>query len=256
MKGVVYCVTSKLINFVKIGFWTGNLKTLRSRYCTSYGSDVEILYVTTNNAHILETKCHERFEKYRISNELFNKEHISEYIGFLKENEEEHLTNMQKKIINTENNDIDVEKIYGNLNNNIISYGGKNIKIVIDDNNKTWFCAKDTAKMLNYSDKKEAILRHVIKTEKTQFRDIILTQKIKQHSQTLYISEDGLYSLIFGSRMKTSKSIQNWIKNVIIPTIAAYLIHKKNYWQNQHEFIKKERRLLNKKMTITSESHK
>ena len=85
-KGLVYCVTSKLINYVKIGFWRVSLDTLYSRYITYFGPDLDLFYVYTFHPNILESKCHKHFNDKNLSNELFKKEYLDDYILFLNNN--------------------------------------------------------------------------------------------------------------------------------------------------------------------------
>jgi len=91
--GYAYCVTSDLVNAVKIGFWTGTLETLRGRYVTLYGNSLTIFTVYTTNAYELEQQCHKKFARNRISNELFDKEYWNSYTNYLEENKVEPTTN-------------------------------------------------------------------------------------------------------------------------------------------------------------------
>nr|URM61918.1 MUTS family DNA binding domain protein [Mimivirus sp.] len=84
--GYVYIVTSPVINACKIGFWRSNLKSLRSRYVTSYGNNLILHTFLTKNAYKLEQLCHKYFVEYNISNELFDKKYINKYIKFLNKN--------------------------------------------------------------------------------------------------------------------------------------------------------------------------
>jgi len=84
--GFVYCVTSDILNAIKIGFWKGSIEGLRSRYTTSYGNNLVLHTFETSYPHKLEQKCHKHFEKYRITNELFDKKYINKYIEFIKKN--------------------------------------------------------------------------------------------------------------------------------------------------------------------------
>ncbi len=84
--GYVYIVTSPVINACKIGFWRSNLKSLRSRYITSYGNNLILHTFLTKNAYKLEQLCHKYFMEYNISNELFDKKYINKYIKFLNKN--------------------------------------------------------------------------------------------------------------------------------------------------------------------------
>jgi len=83
--GYVYCITSDIVDYIKIGYWNG----LRSRYITYYGNNIDIFYVETLDAPKLENKCHDYFSKYNIYNELFHKEYLSEYKDFLISNKED-----------------------------------------------------------------------------------------------------------------------------------------------------------------------
>lgn len=83
--GYVYCITSKTVNHIKIGFWTGCLTSLKQRYATYYGSDTYLFSVKTLNARELEKKCHHKFKHYQITNELFIKKHFDEYEQYLKQ---------------------------------------------------------------------------------------------------------------------------------------------------------------------------
>jgi hypothetical protein len=84
LKGYLYCITSNVVNCVKMGCWRGSLDGLRARYITYYGSDLTMHCVETNNARQLESLCHREFIGYRVANELFEKEHLDKYIAFAK----------------------------------------------------------------------------------------------------------------------------------------------------------------------------
>lgn len=86
--GYTYCITSPMINAVKIGFWTSTLESLKSRYVTYFGNDVDIFSVRTADAYKLEQKCHMHFIEKKICNELFDKRYIEEYKNYLKNNQE------------------------------------------------------------------------------------------------------------------------------------------------------------------------
>jgi len=43
------------------------------------------------------------------------------------------------------------------IKGNYIQYGNQKIKIILDNFNEIWFCAKDTAKSLGYLNMKKAI---------------------------------------------------------------------------------------------------
>jgi hypothetical protein len=85
-EGYVYIVRSKMLNAVKIGMWRSTIEGLYGRYVTVYGKDIEIDYFYTSDARELERKTHENFRDYNITNELFDKNHVDEYMEFIKNN--------------------------------------------------------------------------------------------------------------------------------------------------------------------------
>ena len=86
--GYVYLITSNIIDYVKIGYWTGSIDGLLKRYNTYYGNKIDLFYVITKNAFQLEQKCHKYFIEYKLSNELFKKSNIENYKIFLLDNKE------------------------------------------------------------------------------------------------------------------------------------------------------------------------
>lgn len=86
--GIVYCVTSKLINCTKIGFWRGSINGLRARYSTYYGNNMRLHYTIVSDASKLEKICHKHFSEYRLENELFMTSHFDDYVMFIEKHKE------------------------------------------------------------------------------------------------------------------------------------------------------------------------
>jgi hypothetical protein len=84
LRGIVYLVTCDILNGVKIGFWRSSLITLKQRYTTSYGSNIKILFCRTNIAPTLEKQIHDTFNHYNLSNEIFRKDKLDEYLEYIK----------------------------------------------------------------------------------------------------------------------------------------------------------------------------
>ena len=85
LKGMVYIIDSPLMDkTVKIGFWTGNINGLYTRYITYYGKNIEITYFECDNARLMETEIFSQFQKYNVIQELFEKKYKNEYIEYFK----------------------------------------------------------------------------------------------------------------------------------------------------------------------------
>lgn len=84
-------------------------------------------------------------------------------------------------------------------------------------NNEPWFVGKDVALLLGYAKPENALSTHVDDEDKT----ITLIQGTGSNykSNTTIINESGMYSLVFGSRLKTAKDFKHWVTSDVLPSI-------------------------------------
>lgn len=68
--------------------WKSCIKSLCSRYVTYYGNDLNMFYVETKDALLLERKCQNHFKQHNITNELFELSHLPKYTEYLTLNAE------------------------------------------------------------------------------------------------------------------------------------------------------------------------
>lgn len=92
MHGIIYAITSEVINCVKIGYWRGSLQSLKAKYRTRYGPELVVYYADCNNVMIGAETMHEKFKKYRVyeDSELFQKDHLAKYIRYLNDLQEKY----------------------------------------------------------------------------------------------------------------------------------------------------------------------
>lgn len=100
--------------------------------------------------------------------------------------------------------------------------GNKVRTIKIKD--EIYFVGKDVAKILGYARLQKAVNDHVDPEDKTE-----LIVNISQSSQnrtkpemTLLITESGVYSLIFNSKMPNAKRFKHWVTSEVLPAIRKY----------------------------------
>ena len=134
------------------------------------------------------------------------------------------------------------------INNGIIQFDGKYVKMVTDKNNEIWFKGGDVAAILEYSDKDKSLRNHVDNEDKIEYEKMLLVNsnqsiliesqsntkppakiagglianiKVSKHiySNTIFINESGLYSLIMKSKMKKAKEFQRWVTKEVLPSI-------------------------------------
>lgn len=110
------------------------------------------------------------------------------------------------------------------------------IKTITDDNNVLWFRARDIALYLGYSDTINAIKQHVKDKYKIKLCNITTDSKggdlppLPANSKnTTYITECGLYQLIFKSKIPTSELFTEWVVEEVIPSIrqtGKYILYE------------------------------
>lgn len=146
--------------------------------------------------------------------------------------------------------------IYKTLERNYIEYCNVKISVIIDKNNELWFNANNTAKALGYSDLKDAIKRHVKKKDTIQLKDINYDNKKGGHSQTLFLNEAGLYSLMIKSRMPNAVEFTDWITHDVLPSIRKYGSYKlkKEYEKKFNNIMKKINFLEKENLKIKEEN--
>lgn len=100
-------------------------------------------------------------------------------------------------------------------------------------NNEPWFIGKDVAEILGYSNTNKAIQVHVDDEDKfirssrgTEMGKLFTSLKEMQEKlgrqDNWFISESGVYSLIFGSKLPTAKKFKRWVTSEVLPSIRKH----------------------------------
>lgn len=111
------------------------------------------------------------------------------------------------------------------------------IRTLIKDG-EPWFVGKDVAEILEYSNTRDAILRHVDSEDKTTV--VISDGGSNYKSKTTIISESGFYSLVLSSKMPRSKEFRRWVTSQILPTIrrtGGYVANEDMFIENYLPFL-------------------
>ena len=99
--------------------------------------------------------------------------------------------------------------------------------------NDFWFVGKDVASILEYSNTKDAIIKHVDSDDKQIFQksqNVTLGLKVPNRGLTI-INESGLYSLILSSKLPKAKEFKHWITSEVLPSIrktGGYIAGQEN----------------------------
>ena len=134
-----------------------------------------------------------------------------------------------------------MKNIFETLEKNYITFDNTIINVIIDNSDKIWFNANQLAKSIGYSDPKGALTKHTDILDRIQIKHINHSYNIKQHPQTVYLSEAGLYKLILRSKLKTTKKFSDWVTNDVLPSIRKY-----GYYTMKKTYEKEKTNLLDK----------
>lgn len=103
-----------------------------------------------------------------------------------------------------------------------------NLSIIthIDNKQTIYFKGKDIASALGYTNPRESLRDHVDDRYKVSYEVLSKGSKTlpfsKHHPETVFITEPGLYSLIFSSKLYSAKAFQSWVFEKVLPSIRKY----------------------------------
>lgn len=94
------------------------------------------------------------------------------------------------------------------------NFEGNSVRTVIIEN-EPYFVGKDVADVLGYQNGSRDINSHVDSEDKLKYQISTSGQMREQ----IIITESGVYSLIFGSRLESAKRFKHWVTSEVLPTI-------------------------------------
>ena len=104
----------------------------------------------------------------------------------------------------------------------IFSESTWSVKTVLADGSP-WFCGKAVPKALGYAKPRNAISDHVFQEDKIKLENLMGpgtgSTLSYQEKSSIYISEPGVYALIFGSKLESAKSFKKWVCQVVLPRL-------------------------------------
>lgn len=85
-------------------------------------------------------------------------------------------------------------------------------------NNEPYFVGNEIAKILGYTNTRDALAKHVDADDKNT---VAIHDGIGNPNKTI-INESGLYSLILSSKLPTAKKFKRWVTNDVLPSIRLH----------------------------------
>jgi superfamily II DNA or RNA helicase/prophage antirepressor-like protein len=116
------------------------------------------------------------------------------------------------------------------IHKGLLTYNKKDIMLVIDNTNESWFNAEQVIHILEY-DKTNEIIKHDI-----SIKNKVLFETIKIHAKhccnargtSVFINHEGLCELVLQSKKPKVIEFKNWISNKVIPLIENNIKCKTN----------------------------
>lgn len=103
------------------------------------------------------------------------------------------------------------------------NFDSASLRTLTDENGDPWFVGKDVAAILGYTNPRKALIDHVDDEDKTD--GVTIRDSIGREQNPTVINESGLYSLILGSKLPTSKRFKRWVTHEVLPTIRKHGIY-------------------------------
>lgn len=91
------------------------------------------------------------------------------------------------------------------------------VRTQLTDDGEPLFCAKDICVILGYINPRKALADHVDSNYDVTKRDVI--DGLGRTQQMSFVTESGLYSLIFGSKLESAKEFKRWVTSEVLPSI-------------------------------------
>jgi len=86
-----------------------------------------------------------------------------------------------------------------------------------------WFRAKEAAAAMGHKNPQKAVRQHVCDEDKVTLEDLGVTETVTltnpNEGACTYISESGLYSLIWGSKLPLAQAFKRWVMKEVLPCI-------------------------------------
>ncbi len=98
----------------------------------------------------------------------------------------------------------------------IFNFDSNEVRTVVV-NEEPYFVGKDVAKVLGYKNTREALKYHVDNEDKKD--GVAIHDSIGRTQKPVLINESGLYSLIFSSKLDSSKRFKRWVTSEVLPQI-------------------------------------
>ena len=97
------------------------------------------------------------------------------------------------------------------------NFEGKPLSAVLRGG-EPWWCAVDVAKILGLERNGHRLTRHLAASEK----DVLTKDTLGGKQRAIYVSESGLWALVFKSRKPDAKRFRLWVTSEVLPALRKH----------------------------------
>ncbi|CAB4021893.1 Hypothetical predicted protein [Paramuricea clavata] len=108
------------------------------------------------------------------------------------------------------------------LENSAIIGNNKIRTLIPDDCSEVYFMAKDVALALGYKDTSKAVTTDTDERSRVRYENVEGGRNAHlptMHPDTIFITESGIYDLVFGSKLPAAKEFRWWVVSDVLPSI-------------------------------------
>lgn len=110
------------------------------------------------------------------------------------------------------------------------TFKGVQVRMQRDEHGEPLFCAKDVCDILGYTNARKAVQDHCDTSSNYDVTKRYVIDGLGREQETTFVTESGLYALIFGSKLPAAKEFKRWVTSVVLPSIrktGAYAVPSK-----------------------------
>ena len=99
------------------------------------------------------------------------------------------------------------------------TFKGVQVRMQRDEHGEPLFCAKDVCDILGYTNARKAVQDHCDTSSNYDVTKRYVIDGLGREQETTFVTESGLYALIFGSKLPAAKEFKRWVTSEVLPSI-------------------------------------
>jgi len=98
---------------------------------------------------------------------------------------------------------------------NPFEFEGIPVRVAVDEGGESWYCAKDVCAILDIKNHRDAVAA----LDEDERDGVDISDAMGRLQKTAFVSESGLYTLIFKSSKPSARQFRKWVAGEVLPAI-------------------------------------